>query len=452
MTLTIDVKELRVAARSLAEGMHISLANGEILLLRGPNGCGKSALLDEICGLTSFSKIRVQIDNSTLAPGRPLLAWQKGIRRIFQYPSIPSTLTVEDLSDQLNKKEQSRESIESYQNTLTATGIRLRDPIHSHSFGQQRLIEIGYTLMSGKYFLLDEPFSGIDQFHSKHVLDWIKRSVSQSAAVLIVDHDHTATNVTSWNECAFPIEERSTPSALHSHNILDEVQSWSSALERRSFSWELSSFCVGQSQIASPMHISLHPGTALLLFGPNGAGKSSLLRAIGAWPQPSPDILVSFEKRPRSEGILMSPQPPKLVPTLTVHKNLLIMLGDDAEANALAHRMLGWFGFHGRILQSRAEVLSGGESSTIALIGAIASRATLLILDEPFASMSTQTASRAHHLIAAALNGGRSAIISSHRANTECQNADSTLILPEDAQRTASPAWIGSRLKTRNEV
>jgi len=84
--------------------------------------------------------------------------------------------------------------------------------------------------------------------------------------------------------------------------------------------------------------------------------------------------------------------------------------------------------------------LSGGEQQKLALIGALASKPSLLFLDEPTAHLDYESTTTIETLIKAAHAAGTTIIMTTHnRAQTE-RLAEDVLFLHEGALREAGPA------------
>jgi ABC-type multidrug transport system ATPase subunit len=147
--------------------------------------------------------------------------------------------------------------------------------------------------------------------------------------------------------------------------------------------------------------------------------------------------------------MFLSPQPPKLVNELTVEENLRLMIGrvplGEERLRASAMRLLKWLGFPVAFLRERAEVLSGGEAGMVALVGASLSGAKILLLDEPFESLSPQALSRALKLLRLVTGAGKSALVTTHNANLISLFGPSQVI-DLTQKGVLSGAWVGGQM------
>lgn len=145
-------------------------------------------------------------------------------------------------------------------------------------------------------------------------------------------------------------------------------------------------------------HVSFELGEheLLALVGPSGCGKSTLLRMIaGLQPTESGSIALAGQivddgrhaLAPERRRVGLVFQEHALFPHLSVAKNVAFGVRDETDrADARVREMLDVVGlgdFHDRYPHE----LSGGERQRVALARALAPRPTLMLLDEPFASL-----------------------------------------------------------------
>lgn len=132
-------------------------------------------------------------------------------------------------------------------------------------------------------------------------------------------------------------------------------------------------------------------GAISALVGPNGAGKSTLLRSVVGFERPTKGIIRVFGVDPRHDPQRAVGQVGYVPQSAALYRNLTI--ADHFRFAGVARRSFDReFAVHrmdvaGLTLDRRVSQLSGGEQAQVALALALGTRAPLLILDEPLASL-----------------------------------------------------------------
>ncbi|HEX6705658.1 MAG TPA: ABC transporter ATP-binding protein [Albitalea sp.] len=165
---------------------------------------------------------------------------------------------------------------------------------------------------------------------------------------------------------------------------------------------------LGQHVVPALQHVDLvvRPGEMLALTGPSGSGKSTLLNIAGLIDKPDAGEVVlrgrcvthigeTAAALLRRDAIGFVFQSFNLVPVMTVADNVdypLFLSGvPAAERRERVAAMLDAVGLadHAR---HRPDALSGGQRQRVAIARALVKRPTLVIADEPTASLDSHTA------------------------------------------------------------
>jgi NitT/TauT family transport system ATP-binding protein len=141
-----------------------------------------------------------------------------------------------------------------------------------------------------------------------------------------------------------------------------------------------------------------------VIVGPSGCGKSSLLRLVAGLIEPSAGMISLDGKvvtRPgRDRGMVF--QSYTLFPWLTVQDNVEfgLKLGGMAlaERKRIAKRYIEQVGLNG-FEKSYPKQLSGGMMQRVALARALANDPEILLMDEPFGALDSQTRSLMQELL-----------------------------------------------------
>lgn len=175
----------------------------------------------------------------------------------------------------------------------------------------------------------------------------------------------------------------------------------------------------GRTAAVHQCDLAIPEGAFVALVGPNGAGKSTLLLMLVGLLRPSSGELLVLGKQPSKYSadilahvsVVLQDRP--LYESLTVRETLEM-------GRRLNDR---WDGALGKIrverlgipLDRRISKLSGGQQAQVALTIALAKRPSLLILDEPMASLDPLARQQfIDEVTTAAQDDGITVIMSSH--------------------------------------
>jgi len=210
----------------------------------------------------------------------------------------------------------------------------------------------------------------------------------------------------------------------------------------------------GATRVLQDISFSASLGDILCLLGPSGGGKSTLLRlAAGLEPLQSGQLtldgqcLASLGQQPPPEErpIGMVFQDHVLFPHLNVNANLAFGLSGmeqtaiDARISGLLEQMdLAGLGTR------YPHELSGGQAQRVALARAMAPKPSVLLLDEPFASVDSTLRRQLRQTTRDALKAaGTTAIVVTHDPDEAMELADSIAIIAGGTiAQHASPAAI----------
>ncbi|MEM7277897.1 MAG: cytochrome c biogenesis heme-transporting ATPase CcmA [Pseudomonadota bacterium] len=174
--------------RDLISDLSFSIESGDLVHLRGPNGCGKTSLLRCAAGLAEPTSGEV------LARGRPLRRQRQAFSRNLSWCGHRDGLK-NDLSVAENLR--AFDSLRGYAHTdcrtaLVAMGVvDLEElPVRVLSAGQRRRVALARALSSpSELWLLDEPFTNLDQASIQRMKMTIEAHCKQGGVCLFASHD-----------------------------------------------------------------------------------------------------------------------------------------------------------------------------------------------------------------------------------------------------------------------
>jgi branched-chain amino acid transport system ATP-binding protein len=155
----------------------------------------------------------------------------------------------------------------------------------------------------------------------------------------------------------------------------------------------------GPLQVLKRVSLRVHGGEVVALLGGNGSGKSTLLRTISGFIRPRRGtVTVAGQplqgQRPDTivhHGVIHVPQGREIFPMLTVLENLSMGAYRRHEPAAIARdleRVYTYFPILAERTTQYAGYLSGGEQQMLAIGRGLMAQPTLLLLDEPSASLA----------------------------------------------------------------
>ncbi|MEE1876134.1 LPS export ABC transporter ATP-binding protein [Altererythrobacter litoralis] len=184
----------RFGARPVLDGVSLSIDQGEVVGLFGPDGAGKTTTFYCLLGLVRPDMGRVVLDGEDVTRLPFYRRAVLGLAYLPEQPSIFRGLTVEqNISAMLEVVEPSPElRDERLEELLEALDlVRLRDsPANSLSGGERRRCEVARALaLDPRIVLLDEPFAGIDPLTIASIKQMIADMRGRNIGILLTDQN-----------------------------------------------------------------------------------------------------------------------------------------------------------------------------------------------------------------------------------------------------------------------
>ncbi|HEY1741230.1 MAG TPA: Fe-S cluster assembly ATPase SufC [Acidimicrobiia bacterium] len=171
--LRIDDLHATVAGLEILRGVSLEAASGEVHVVMGPNGCGKSTLAHTLMGRSDYTVTagRVTLDGTDLLA---LPTWQRARAGLFvamQYPIEVPGVPVEELVAASQRAGRDGSTVDGLHERLGTEANRLgiddsflvRVVNDEFSGGEQKRLEtLQLALLQPKFAVLDEIDSGLD--------------------------------------------------------------------------------------------------------------------------------------------------------------------------------------------------------------------------------------------------------------------------------------------------
>ncbi len=171
----------------------LALASGESLGVTGPNGCGKTTLLNVLSGFLRPDRGRVRLAGRDVTGWAPHRIVRAGVARTFQVPRLAFRMTVEEnvRAATLYRRLPWRARHETVDRVLTSVeleGFR-RSEVRLLSQGQVRRVELARALATDpRLLLLDEPFASLSPGDVPEVLSAVRRLHAAGLSMVVVAH------------------------------------------------------------------------------------------------------------------------------------------------------------------------------------------------------------------------------------------------------------------------
>lgn len=188
--------------RAVVNNVSVHVEQGEIVGLLGPNGAGKTTTFYMCVGLVKPNDGQVFLGDQDITKLPVYKRAQLGLGYLAQEASVFRKMSVEnnilsvlEMTKLSHKEQQMRleELLEEF-----GLGYIRKNKGDELSGGERRRTEIARALaINPKFFLLDEPFAGVDPIAVADIQNIVKHLIDKNIGVLITDHNvHETLSIT----------------------------------------------------------------------------------------------------------------------------------------------------------------------------------------------------------------------------------------------------------------
>jgi ribose transport system ATP-binding protein len=454
------------------------LRAGEVMCLAGENGAGKSTLIKILTGAITRDRGEYTVDGEEIGSPTPSEAREHGIGVVYQELSLLPDLSVGEnlmmsrlparrgITRPAELRRQAREMLERVELGALDPDIQVAElPL-----AQQQLVEIAKVLgESPRVLIFDEPTTALSEAETQRLLDKILALRDEGHAIMYVSH-HL--------EEMFAIGDRvtilrdgclvaSAPMADFDHDSLiasmvgRKIESLYPASDRTvTDKVRLKISGLRPAGVEKPIDLEVRSGEILGIAGLLGSGRTELLRAIfgadgcegGTIEVDGRKVKCGDPRRAVQAGLGLLTEDRKrlgLLLELTIRENASIAdldeisrftLVDRKEERGIVDRYLGGLRLRAASWEQPVSSLSGGNQQKVLLARWLATRARVLLFDEPTKGVDVGAKAEIYKVIGDLAAEGLGVVVVSSYLPEVLGLADRVLVMREGSVAGELPA------------
>ncbi|WP_448383190.1 ABC transporter ATP-binding protein [Desulfosoma sp.] len=383
--------------KPVLRGVDMECREGELTLLCGATGSGKSSLCLALCGvIPHFIKAEVSglVRLGQFYPwDHPL--WQTS-RIVGLLMQAAETMVFTDrVADEIafgleNAGVPAPEIDQRMQNVVDFMGIAhlAGRSLRSLSCGElQRVVIAALLVLDQRFLILDEPFAYLDRPSCRRLLELFSFLCRTGKAVFVIEHRHGLFHDYGFRPLFLAqgrLEHRAPcPAPLPS---IPRTCAGNVLLEFDSVDFDWGGDQTHKAPLLRGVTFQVRAGESVVLSGENGSGKTTLFLLAMGLVKPLGGIIRACGVLPAEVGprvmarcaalVLQAPQSQLFM--ATVWEEIQLRAADEASAMEELHA----FDLHA-LRHRHPRSLSAGQMRRVTLAAAFAARPKLLLLDEP---------------------------------------------------------------------
>ena len=180
---------------NILQGVSIEVRRTRLTSIIGPNGVGKSTLLKAVCGFIRPNQGTISYEDEDITGMDPYTAPAKGLTYIPQRRSVFPYLSVEENMEMgawtfRRDKARIRKKLEENYARFPNLAAKRKRPAGLLSGGEQRMVELGRSLMADpRLLLVDEPTAGLAPIFAKAIRNKLVELKEEGKAILLVEQN-----------------------------------------------------------------------------------------------------------------------------------------------------------------------------------------------------------------------------------------------------------------------
>ncbi|RVG70766.1 sugar ABC transporter ATP-binding protein [Sinorhizobium meliloti] len=438
--IAVDGAKVSFGAVKALDGVTLRVMPGECVGLVGHNGAGKSTIVSVINGGLTPHHGTVTSDGERQERYGINAARERGVRCVFQELSLCPNLSIVENTRLVHRtlggfgwRSRAAKIIEkSLDAVFPGHGIDSGQTVGDLSIAERQMVEIALAFSdagtSARLVILDEPTSSLDASLARQMLDHVRRFIAAGGSVIFISHIlheilETADRIVVMKDGRV-VAERPAHRFDH-HGLVEAMGSVAKAETRQRPMRDQSAAPVILSHQAAGIPFTARTGEIIGLAGLAGHGQTELLLALhaarsGNWlPQGNPLVtFVAGDRRLNGVFELWSILRNFSIASLgdMSRRGLVLEAGEKTRGTAWKERIE----IRTPDLNSRILSLSGGNQQKVLFARALATRAPIVLMDDPMRGVDVGTKQEVYAIIREEAAGGRTFIWYSTEMDEVC--------------------------------
>jgi rhamnose transport system ATP-binding protein len=458
----------RFGAVEALKDVSLALSAGEVHALVGENGAGKSTLVRILAGVHRPDSGSLKLDGQELVLRGPASARNRGIAVIHQHPNLfPDLEVAENVFigrlprghlGRVDWRELHRQAEKLFANLGVAQKVNV--PVRGLSVADQQLVEIAKALsMEARVLVMDEPTAALSANEVERLFAITRQLRDRGVAVLFVDHrmdevfeiaDRVSVLRDGGHVITAPISDL-TPEDTIRHMVGRRVESMYPKTEASVGEIALEVRGLTRKGVFNDVSFEVRRGEIVGLAGLVGAGRSEIARVlfgidradagevrvlgtranIGS-PADAMRLGIVYVPEDRHEqGLVLDFSIAANITLPIVRRLSRLLVLDRGRERDLATDYSKQLQVRSTGVRQRVSGLSGGNQQKVVIAKWLATKPTVLLLDEPTHGVDIGAKAEVHRIISQLALQGMAIVLISSELPELMGMADRVLVLHE---------------------
>lgn len=384
----VVIKNLSIGIgnKEIVRNFSAEIPKGSVAGIAGKTGSGKSTILKTIAGLIPLLYNRFKVEGEIIIFGAsPKEALTKGY--ISYVPQDPFSFFIGR-----NLREES---------VFLPLDFNERNGKSFYEMSDGELYSALFALskkIGAKVLLIDEPSSHLDSNRAESVYREIYKKAKEDDMVVFVS-DHRVELLQKYCDFVFKIGDVEYPCVLGRYEEQAIADKEIVHLDKVSYSY-------GKREVLKDITLSISKGETVVIYGKNGEGKTTLLNIVAGL------LKVSKGNRKVDKGtkIFYIPQNPIF---WFENAKVISFISKFVREKSEVMDALATFNLE-ELADNYTYSLSVGQARLVSIASAFASKADLVIIDEPWLGLDCASKRAVLRAIKILNDVGRSALVATH--------------------------------------